>query len=202
MVYDRPANGGGGKTILYQNKGNSNNWVNIKLEGSACNRDAYGAKISLHIGDKKLIHEIEGGSSHTSKNSAFSHFGLAQEDHIDSLVIHWPGSAIPQVETGIPVNTYATYKLDSSYLSLITGVNELSELELQIFPNPTEDIISILSNDIAVNAAQLFSMDGTLLYSMKDKKIENIDLTHLASGIYLLRLKTKNAHMTRTIIKQ
>jgi len=201
VVYDRPANGGGGKCILYENNGNINNWVSIKLEGLVCNRDAIGAKIRLHFGDKILIREIEGGASHTSKNSMFAHIGIGSVDQIDSIVIIWPGSFIPQTEVSVPINAYTKIIQDSSYLKLSTATSNSWVSGLTIAPNPTSDFLHIYSESEVTNLT-IMSINGTILKRYKERNINFIDLSALDSGVYLLRIKTKRGVITRKVVKQ
>ncbi|WP_367391596.1 FG-GAP-like repeat-containing protein [Lewinella sp. LCG006] len=73
---------------------NNNNWVQISLEGTHCNRDAIGAIIRLFVDDLILLREISGGGSHASQNSTIAHFGLADHSTIDSVQVSWPGGEV------------------------------------------------------------------------------------------------------------
>ncbi|MEP4094663.1 FG-GAP-like repeat-containing protein [Reichenbachiella sp.] len=82
--------GGKGASSLYENNLNSNHWIDIKLEGTITNKDAYGAWAYLYIGEKTYIKELSSGGSHASQHSSLLHFGLGSVEHIDSLEIIWP----------------------------------------------------------------------------------------------------------------
>ncbi|MEO6221584.1 MAG: ASPIC/UnbV domain-containing protein [Ginsengibacter sp.] len=43
------------------------------------------------IGNKKMICEIDGGSSHSSQNSVIAHFGLGTANMVDTVKITWVG---------------------------------------------------------------------------------------------------------------
>ena len=45
-------NNGGAPVLLKNNAGEGNHWVGIKLQGTACNRDAIGATITWSVGGK------------------------------------------------------------------------------------------------------------------------------------------------------
>ncbi|MDQ3534009.1 MAG: FG-GAP-like repeat-containing protein [Bacteroidota bacterium] len=82
-----------GNVLVYENIiDNSNHWLKVTLEGTASNRDGYGAKVKLFKNKIEWIHEINGGSSHGSHNSKIAHFGLENYSNLDSMVIIWPGS--------------------------------------------------------------------------------------------------------------
>jgi hypothetical protein len=38
-----------------------------------------------------MIREVDGGSSHASQNSSIVHFGLGQNQIVDSVTVTWPG---------------------------------------------------------------------------------------------------------------
>lgn len=79
-------------TLFYQNNAvNTNNWLQVKLEGVTCNRDAYGSKVRAYVGEKILLFEINGGDSHASQNSSMVHIGLGAATMVDSLEIDWLG---------------------------------------------------------------------------------------------------------------
>ncbi|MEX2028515.1 MAG: CRTAC1 family protein [Candidatus Curtissbacteria bacterium] len=75
---------------LYKNRGNSNNWITIKLIGTKSNRDAIGARIILKAGGKTQTREVLSSSSFLSQNSLWQTFGLGKTQKIDSIEILWP----------------------------------------------------------------------------------------------------------------
>ncbi|MEZ4909017.1 MAG: DUF2271 domain-containing protein [Saprospiraceae bacterium] len=68
---------------------------------------------------------------------------------------------------------------------------------ISVFPNPTKSNIYISTkNDIV--SIRLFSMNGKLL---KETKTNNINLTDLNSGIYLLKITTNEGEFVKKVIK-
>jgi len=63
-----PAHNGRARTsghpVLLRNQGNGNNWVSFSLEGSQSNRDAVGARVTVHAQDLGQSREVYAGSSH------------------------------------------------------------------------------------------------------------------------------------------
>jgi len=60
-------------------------------------RPAVGAEVTLRLGDRKLVAQVDGGSGHSGKRSADVHFGLGDHprDHELELEVRWraPGGA-------------------------------------------------------------------------------------------------------------
>ncbi len=93
----------GQEPILYRNDGgNVNDWLKIKLEGTASNRDGIGAFITVDpdtnvVGDE-LVREINAGSNFLSQNEMTAHFGLGPNSGtIDFITVVWPSGAVQEL---------------------------------------------------------------------------------------------------------
>ncbi|MDG1136815.1 MAG: CRTAC1 family protein [Phycisphaerales bacterium] len=89
--------------VLYHNDSDSGNYLKVKLAGTTSNKDAFGTKLKLVIGDKAFIREHVSGEGYFSSNAQEVHFGLGDADKIDSLAITWPDGKI-QIITDIKPN--------------------------------------------------------------------------------------------------
>jgi hypothetical protein len=91
---------------LFQNPGQGNNWLSVKLVGKKTNRAAIGARIKVvTAGDPPLVvhrHVSSGGS--WGANPLEQHIGLAKAKRVARLEIHWPTSRSTQVFEDIPAN--------------------------------------------------------------------------------------------------
>lgn len=71
------------------------NYAAFRLTGVKCNKDAIGARVTLHFADKSLmtrqVHAAGGYLSHSSKTL---HFGLGERTKIERAEIHWPGGKV------------------------------------------------------------------------------------------------------------
>lgn len=99
------ANGGNQKNQFYQNQGNENNWIKLKLEGTISNRSAIGAKVTVYAKDLIQYQEVssQSGGGVGAQKPLMLHFGLAQQTEVDSIRVIWP-SAINQVYTQKEIN--------------------------------------------------------------------------------------------------
>ena len=71
--------GKGGPDILLHNLGNSNHWLQIKLQGVASNRDGMGAKVYVTAGGVTQLREQDGGYTRWAQNQQWLHFGLSRQ---------------------------------------------------------------------------------------------------------------------------
>ncbi|MEM9849704.1 MAG: CRTAC1 family protein, partial [Bacteroidota bacterium] len=94
------------QTLFYQNElKNQQNWIMVNLQGTASNRDGYGSRIRVVLGDRSLVREADGGSSYLSHSSKAIHFGLGESTSVDSLIISWP-SGQQDVYTNLKSNQH------------------------------------------------------------------------------------------------
>ncbi len=83
--------------FLYRNAGNTNRWLKVRCVGSASNRSAIGARISVtaRIGgiERTQVREISGGIGFGQLDLP-AHFGLGDADTVSSIRIEWPSGAV------------------------------------------------------------------------------------------------------------
>ncbi len=99
----------GARPILYRNDGgNENDWLKIKLEGTASNRDGIGALITVdpdaNVAGDEIVREINAGSNYLSQNELTAHFGLGPTSGtVDLISVIWPSGA-GQALSNVSVN--------------------------------------------------------------------------------------------------
>ena len=74
---------------LYANESMSGNWLQVSLEGSVSNRNAFGTVLKL-TANGNVYHRYYTGMQHLAQNIMPVHFGVAEATIIDELVITWP----------------------------------------------------------------------------------------------------------------
>ena len=79
---------------LYLNNGNSNKWIDFELEGSTSNRDAVGARVTIHGPWGVQVREVRAGESYGIVNSFNCHFGLGANTLVDSAIVRWPSGTV------------------------------------------------------------------------------------------------------------
>ena len=92
-----------GDAVVLRNNLQRNNWIRLRLIGTACSRDAIGARVVLHTNAGSQLRTVRGGSGFLSKEDNSVHFGLGEQTHIDKIEISWP-SGLHQVITNLAVN--------------------------------------------------------------------------------------------------
>jgi hypothetical protein len=85
--------------VLYLNNlRKSGNSVELKLVGTASNRDAIGACVRLTAGGKTMMRQVEAGSGYASQMMLPLHFGLGKAESVDGVEIRWPSGEVQRIE--------------------------------------------------------------------------------------------------------
>ncbi len=78
--------------------------------------------------------------------------------------------------------------------------NETFKLaDLKIFPNPTLDILNIKTIEF-IDEIEVYSIIGNLVAT--NQVSNQIDLSHLSKGLYIVKIKSNNTSISRKIIKE
>src|SRR5262249_28293781 len=94
-----PTNGDKYHNILFQNPGQGNHSLTVKLVGKKTNRAGYGVRIKAITAEKdrrSIYRHVSSGSSFGA-NSLRQTLGLGKAGRLQTLEIHWPASGTTQV---------------------------------------------------------------------------------------------------------
>lgn len=70
-----------------------------------------------------------------------------------------------------------------------------------LYPNPVSNSLSISNSSQNIEKVLIYNISGMLLKTV-DKNLENIDVSHLIPGTYLVKVHTTEGSFTQTIIKK
>ena len=204
--------------ILYENIGNANNWVKVKVSGSMSNRYAVGARLKLTANGITQIREISGGTGYSSQDSLIAQFGIGANIKADLLEVTFP-SGISVKLTNIQPNRLIVIDENLSAVEtpcvkhplLITN-NSLPDKSclLNAYPNPFNPETWIpyqlaSQSDVEI---RIFDSIGSLVRTLKlgnknpgyytskikagywDGRNENGET--VVSGIYFCQLNTRD----------
>jgi enediyne biosynthesis protein E4 len=88
-----------GPLLIYKNTvAPENKWIEFQLEGTASNRSAIGAEVTLFWDGEKQVQEVSGGSGFCAENQRRLHFGLGKNPQIEKAVIHWPSGKVQTLD--------------------------------------------------------------------------------------------------------
>ena len=92
-----------GPLLVYKNTvAPENEWIEFQLEGTASNRSAIGAKVTLFWNGEQQAQEVSGGTGFSAQNDRRMHFGLGKTPKIEKAVIRWPSGKVQTIDQPAP----------------------------------------------------------------------------------------------------
>jgi len=90
-------------------------------------------------------------------------------------------------------------QIDDIELLYATGLNEVNKLNLNIYPNPVNNLMTIDVDQRTTATAEVFDQAGRKMISAEINRYNrNIDLSGLHNGIYFISLQDQNGATQRT----
>ena len=108
---------------LFENPGNGNDWINLKLIGVKSNRAAVGARIKVTVENEgrapRSIYRTVGSGGSFGASPFEQHIGLGKSAKIVGIEIWWPASNTRQEFKALEKNQFLQIKeFDKDYLKL------------------------------------------------------------------------------------
>ncbi|MGA2621101.1 MAG: ASPIC/UnbV domain-containing protein, partial [Thermoguttaceae bacterium] len=95
-------------TILRNESVTGNHWIQIRLRGVQSNRDGVGARVYVVAGDLQQMDEVHSGRGYQSHWGTRLHFGLAKNQRVERIEVHWPRSGVVDILEDVPVDRMLT----------------------------------------------------------------------------------------------
>ncbi len=106
---------------VFENPGNSNDWVCLRLVGTKANRSAVGARIKVTVRNEgrvtRSIYRTVGSQSSFGGSPLRQHIGLGKSAEILNVEIRWPGSPVPQTVSQVGKNQFFEVKEGSAKIT-------------------------------------------------------------------------------------
>lgn len=181
---------------LFQNMGNTNNWIGFKLIGTKSNTSAVGSKIEIEYGNGLYQQDvISAGTGFAGANTLNVHFGLADHDVISLLRVSWPSG---QVETFNNLSAGEIYTIEEEQNPIINAltVNDSTVEKYGKF-ECTLDIDAVYDNPYDYDQVQISavftapsgverSVDGFYMQDF-DLNTTNGSITEVGEGGFKIR---------------
>lgn len=91
--------------------------------------------------------------------------------------------------------------LDCEYRTVSLSTEEIAMLDVQVYPNPASDVVTIANLPVGVKQIQLFDLRGQLIANRQSTaSTEVIQVADLAAGAYMLRIVAGEIIETQRLI--
>lgn len=184
------ANNGTPGVQLFENTSDINHYISFRLEGVTSNRDAIGAKLEVHTALGIQYDQVIGNSGWAGNNGRWIHFGLANQTHIDKVVIRWPSGAVEEIENLQGDQKY-NVREGEGVVTSIKPVVEKSEPCKVI--SSSNDQLKLATDDVIKNVSMI-DLTGRWIpihWTMGDHQLE-LSWPSLASGVYQVMVMGEN----------
>ena len=95
------------RNVLLLNPGHGNSWITLRLQGTASNRLAIGARIAVAVATPdgpRVIHATAGTGGSFGASTLQQEIGLGSATTVRQLTVEWPGSGRRDVYRDVPIN--------------------------------------------------------------------------------------------------
>jgi len=123
----------------------------------------------------------------------------------------------------VPINSVSAYKNAETWkefkiVGIEVGIETITndELQITVYPNPTEGVLHVETQCIAsLQNIEVFDVMGRMVYTVKTRLLRQaqqplaslqddtttLDISHLPSGIYFVRIQTEDGAVVRKVVK-
>jgi aminopeptidase YwaD len=103
------------------------------------------------------------------------------------------------------LDTVQGYLNPRMYLTLGLGtalsVNELVAQTTEIYPNPANNVLNIISYTVGINSISIFNLNGQeVLNTTVNANQIRINTSSLANGVYIVDIKSNNTSVKRKLV--
>ncbi len=162
-----------GAVSLWRNDlDNGNHYLTVTLTEPTINRMALGARVQVHSNGITQTREIRCGSNYTSQDPMNAHFGLGDNEVLDSMVITWQDGSIQSY-----YNVETNQNMNITKLLVSTNNSYNKPISANVYPNPSPNDIRIEFENIETASnlrCEIFNSQGHLIdllteYTIVDK---------------------------------
>ncbi|MBS1937078.1 MAG: VCBS repeat-containing protein [Bacteroidetes bacterium] len=184
---------------LYLNGGNGNHWLKVITKGVQSNANGIGARVQVTTPSGIQVRDIVSGDGFRYMSSLTAHFGLGSNTQVNQVVVRWPSGIVDTIANP-PVNTTLTVVEGQS--GITTGIAATEVEPLSLFPSPAHNTLNVIARkDLADSKITVTDPAGKVV-AMPGLVRGTIDVAHLASGLYLLRIEGPSGVLSGKFVKE
>jgi hypothetical protein len=86
------------RPTIIRNTSPGGHWLQLRLVGTRCNRDAVGARVTVEAGARRQVAEVANGRGYQGHFGQRLSFGLGDSGRVDRVGVRWPGGGTTELE--------------------------------------------------------------------------------------------------------
>jgi hypothetical protein len=87
-------NSGEPAVLLHNETKTPYHWIRLELQGTQSNRDAIGARVTIQVGNRKIVRHRKGGGSYLSSSDPRLLIGVGAANKVDEIEVRWPSGHV------------------------------------------------------------------------------------------------------------
>lgn len=109
---------------------------------------------------------------------------------------------LPQGKHVLKVFSYGNLNLGNMTFALTSGIASAKTAELTVYPNPVAEKLRINLNAETIGQLSIFSTDGKLIQKVMMSASQDINVSNLSKGLYILKLVSGDTNYTGKFLKE
>ncbi len=178
---------GGGKNTSYASVGDYLEYfVNVSKDG---NYEIDFRVAALSGTPEIIISNTVNGVTTEKAQKRFTATGGWQTWNTQSAIVALPaGKSILKIQA-----KSGEFNLNWLEVNLTTGIYSIKKKTINLFPNPTSDVVNLQFENEAKKDISIYSLEGSKVFQLSTNNLnETIDLRFLDSGFYLIEVRENN----------
>lgn len=171
--------------------GNDSDYFRIVIKGYRGKMEFKNDSVVFYLAD---FRNSDNSKDYIIKDWAYVELKSIGYGFFDSLSFELQSSDVGQ----FGMNTPAFFCIDNLQAEFFTGINEINQNALNIFPNPSVGSINIDYNE-RFSTINIINLQGKMVLQSKQK---TIDINSLENGIYVVQIETENGVLNSKFVKQ
>ncbi|RMA57762.1 T9SS type A sorting domain-containing protein [Ulvibacter antarcticus] len=167
-------------------------------------REAFNSELTIPLGFSTMI-EADGGlpyviSVSNLEGSLIEAANVYLVDHLENTITNLSEGTYDFLSEAGTFNNRFTLQFQELVLS-----NDQSQMEdISVFPNPTQDVINIVSTTTTITKVEIYDVRGRLLFTsdVNSNNVTSVDLSGFDSAIYFARIYSNDNSITKRIAKE
>jgi hypothetical protein len=153
--------------------------------------------------DIKAQHINNAGQSLWTNNGLVVSNAVDEQNGPKNVTDNHGGTIICWQDKRTGINDIYAHHLFSTGLFPAEIKNNIHENELEVYPNPFSSMLEIRCSNNDFKVVTFYNLLGTAVFKFSiENQISTIDLSHLAQGVYVLKIESEKGILTKKIIKQ
>ena len=89
----------------------------------------------------------------------------------------------------------------ANHVPIISSINDIKGMSVNIYPNPANNNLNIISYKSEMNTVEIYNLNGQLVYNkVLSSTTANLDVSNLVTGLYIINIKSDATTIKRKLV--